>query len=126
MTTAEKQFQGMVVYNLPDPRLEDIGYFTDSEFGEEELGELKKKGVEVVFYWYSTGNDEGAGQVLFLRRGKWYLHDAGHCSCYGPLDQLYDCGEGYSSLGEIESVLSQEYLGEVKHLIKTALHKGYT
>lgn len=50
--------------------------------------DFKSLGVDEVWYWYASGSYEGSGQML-MRRGNLYdTHDMGHCSCYGPTDQV--------------------------------------
>jgi len=41
-----------------------------------------------VWYWYQTGSYDGQGGMVLRKDGKWYFHDLGHCSCYGPMEEL--------------------------------------
>jgi hypothetical protein len=45
--------------------------------------------VTDVYYWYDGDSYEGKGEMLLQdTNGNWHYHNMGHCSCYGPLDQL--------------------------------------
>ena len=99
-------------------------YFESAEFDEYDLSELEKLGADVVFYWYAKGYYEGSGQILFLLDGKWYLHDAGHCSCFGPTDNI-NLREYYNNLEELLKHCSDEYKEQILPLIELAKKKGY-
>lgn len=76
--------------------LHDLGKYPDgytyqhgeiSALDEWDANRLCESGAEEAWYWYAQGSYEGSGQIL-LRKGKQYdLHDMGHCSCYGPIEQ---------------------------------------
>jgi hypothetical protein len=46
--------------------------------------------------------------------GLWHYHSCGHCSCYGPLDNLV-LGEG-RTLEELLQSCTKELREELKHL----------
>lgn len=48
----------------------------------EELKQVDRTGVEIVYAWYSYENYSGKAFVLFLKDGKLYEVNANHCSCY--------------------------------------------
>ena len=91
------------------------------EFDEYDMEELNSFGFDEVWYWYSTAPYEGSGQIL-IRKGKLYdLHDAGHCSCYGPIDQLEFNGK---PLKELAESINEEYMrNEAKPLFEMAGYK---
>lgn len=82
--------------------------YENSRFEEYELKPLAALGLAEIWYWYQQGQYEGAGMVLMRReaegRSVWDSHDCGHCSCYGPTedvkftphDSLQDLGAQYS------------------------------
>lgn len=76
---------------------------------------------ELVVYWYGAGCYEGAGYAIFMREGKWALRDLGHCSCYGPFDDV-DCTEYiYDSLKELYDNCSEDVQKHIFTLTMTAL-----
>ena len=84
-----------------------------SSYGD--LGELDKYDMEAlnnldldeIWYWYSYAQYEGSGQIL-MRKGDLYdIHDAGHCSCYGPIDRVDFKGQ---KLNELAKSLSKDYM----------------
>ena len=77
----------MDVFKAPMPNLK-YPYCSESELDEYDLEGLYKANAQAAFYWYASGSYEGSGQLLVVKDGKWYLHDMGHCSCYGPIDHL--------------------------------------
>jgi hypothetical protein len=45
------------------------------------------EGHEWVVYDYEYGDYDGSGWAVSFSDGKYYLHNLGHCSCYGPFDE---------------------------------------
>lgn len=54
----------------------------DNDYG---LSIVNSYGATAIIYKYTQDDYEGYGHALILINGQWYLHDMGHCSCYGPL-----------------------------------------
>jgi len=50
--------------------------------------DLIKFGIQFAIYHYDCDGYEGYGQCLAYKDKKWYTHDMGHCSCYGPFDSF--------------------------------------
>lgn len=94
-----------------------------SEFTKSEIEQLKDCGLDEVWYWYSEAPYEGSGQIL-MRMGELYdLHDAGHCSCYGPINRLKFNGQ---SLEDLATSVNPEYMfNECKELFELAGYKFY-
>ena len=69
--------------------------------------ELEKNGIEFAVYDYYCEGYEGYGNCLMYKEGKWYTCDMGHCSCYGPFDDL-NLDKPYDSVEEAISVLDDE------------------
>ena len=91
------------------------------ELSDVEITKLNSLGFDEVWYWYSTAPYEGSGQML-IRKGNLYdLHDASHCSCYGPIGGIYFDGK---PLDELISCINKEYMeNEVKDLFELAGYK---
>jgi hypothetical protein len=101
-----------------------------SEYDSEEIDvfnfmDLIEMGIDEIWYWYGGGCYEGVGQIL-MRRGQWWvLHNAAHCSCYGPTDDIPKTLAAHPSLNSLQGMLSDEYLKEVLPLIDMARAAGY-
>lgn len=106
------------------PKLEHE-YCSDSELEEYDLEDLYKTNAQAAFYWYAVGSYEGTGQVLILKEGKWYLHDCGHCSCYGPMEHLDLKAPIADSLTGVRDKCSVDLWIEVEPLVLLAESKGY-
>lgn len=89
-----------------------------AELDSYDMEDLNKLGLDEIWYWYSTAPYEGSGQIL-MRKGDLYdLHDAGHCSCYGPTERAYFKGQ---KLDELAKSLTGEYMeNEAKELFELA------
>ena len=94
-----------------------------NEFSEHEMESLKYYDLDEIWYWYSEAPYEGSGQIL-MRKGELYdLHDAGHCSCYGPIDKLHFNGQ---SLDELAKSVNPEYMEQqCKELFYLAGYRNY-
>lgn len=63
--------------------------FCDAREWEEEIFEKKLAEIQparepaLVFAAYDYGNWEGYSLVIYKHKGKWWVNEAGHCSCYG-------------------------------------------
>ena len=51
-------------------------------------GRLEDFGIQFAIYYYESEPYSGLGQCLAYKDKKWYTHDLGHCSCYGPFDSF--------------------------------------
>lgn len=58
------------------------------ELDEYDRDRLKKDKVDIFVYWYASGSYEGSGKAIFCVGNKWFYHDLGHCSCYGPIENI--------------------------------------
>jgi hypothetical protein len=56
---------------------------------EFEITDKDLEGVEIIYAAYETGPYDGQALVLFKKDKKYYIVDAGHCSCYG-LEGMWD------------------------------------
>ena len=114
----------MKIYNYAKfPEGFDYNYGDICDFDTWDLERLKD--FDEVYYWYATGSYEGSGHLIGLLKGKWYMHDCGHCSCYGPTEHL-DVSENfaYDSLEELERACSKGLIPQVRPLIDMAKEKA--
>jgi hypothetical protein len=82
-----------------------------------DLEYLEKIGVEEIWYWYASAPYEGIGQIL-MRKGDLYdIHNASHCSCYGPTEHAGFRGVLFEKLTDGYTI---ELLKEVKPLLNMA------
>jgi len=104
----------------------------DIEYTYGEISELSSdydldylKDFDEVYYWYAEAGYEGMGNLIGILNGKWYMHNMGHCSCYGPLEEL-DISDknAYDSLEELKNSCSKGLIVEVMPLIEMARVKG--
>lgn len=101
----------MIIHNIKrSQRLKDNHYSCgrDAEFSEYSIVDIKKLGVEWACYWYECGVYEGDGCLLMFKDQKWYTHTCGHCSCYGPTDELA-LREGFDSIGHMKRNGSEDF-----------------
>lgn len=112
--------------NAAPPKTYDWAEEEIAEFSKYELEEIYSINPEVAFYWYTYGCYEGSGQLLFLKDGEWHLHNCGHCSCYGPTDDIDTIVASVgTSLNGIREKCSDELWIEVAPLVILAKSKGY-
>lgn len=78
-------------------------------------------GIDIAVYSYFSGSYEGSGTLLFQKNNKWFYHDMGHCSCYGPLDGLHNINDdtGVESLIDILDNFSEELRATVYVLVSS-------
>ena len=62
-----------------------------------------------VVYWYADGGYDGRGTVVWKQGDKYETANLGHCSCHGPMDDVY----------EGASMTLDQVLEEIKPISKT-------
>jgi len=93
----------------------DYTYGDVCPFDEYDLKNLYGLNIDEVWYWYATAPYEGSGNIL-MRKGDLYdIHTAGHCSCYGPTEDIEFNGK---PLDEVKASLSESAMIEYKPLIE--------
>lgn len=107
----------MKVHNL-NKIPEGLSYRDDvCELSDYDIKFLEPLCLDEVWYWYVEGSYDGDGQIL-MRKGELYdLHDMGHYSCYGPLDDVEFTGYPPE---ELKGKCSKEYLKAVVPLFELA------
>lgn len=63
---------------------------TYGDWEELSKSDLEYVDADEIWYWYATGNWEGSGQLVARQGDLYFHHDMGHCSCYGPTENLYE------------------------------------
>ena len=84
-----------------------------------EIESLERLGVDEAWYWYAAGSYEGMGQILIKKGDNYYLHEMGHCSCYGPLDDI-SFATPYTDLDAIKNNCSEDSYKEIAPLVEMA------
>ena len=104
------------VYHLVLPNSSD-------ELGEYDLGEVRH--FDWIAYTYESGSYDGSGHAILKDGDKYYHHDLGHCSCYGPMEYFDEkADKHYGSLAELESHLGKGLLEDVKPVLDFIREKG--
>lgn len=97
----------------------DYNYGDIGGLSEWDIEKLESLGIDEVWYWYAYGSYEGSGQILMRKGDEWDVHNAGHCSCFGPTDEV--AFTGHESLDAlVESLSGEYYRNEVEPLIGMA------
>lgn len=65
------------------PEIFIVGPDVLSEYDLENVGD-----VDWILYWYEYERYEGKGYLIAKRGNKFSLESLGHCSCYGPCDDV--------------------------------------
>ena len=77
---------------LGDTKIISVGKDRLSKYELEEIPKLERQTlykVKEFIYYYLDYGYEGEGCAIFLdSNDKWHIVDLGHCSCYGPLEDL--------------------------------------
>lgn len=60
------------------------------QIGPDEIGESDRGGLKWVVYHYTKGDYDGDGEAISFDGVKYYRHNLGHCSCYGPEEGIND------------------------------------
>ena len=105
---------------LPNSNIHKINFTCHTgELSKYDMKNFTENNIKWAVYYYVNWGYEGQGQILMRKNKKWYLHDLGHCSCYGPLDQL-TLKNGYTSFNKIYKNITGTWLNEVIPLIDFA------
>lgn len=76
-------------------------------FSDRELKEIEEKWIDEIWYWYHAWYYEWSGQILMRKWELYDIHNAWHCSCYWPTDDLKF---SWQQLEELAKSLSKEYM----------------
>jgi len=74
-----------------------------------------------IIWDYECGGYEGWGDMIIEdTAGRWYYYSLGHCSCYGPLDNLIYLHADqayYTDLEKLKSSLSDELQNQMGKIL---------
>lgn len=100
---------------LPDSY--DNREYSSAEFEDYEREPLAATGADYAAYWYATGSYCGAGHIIARKVSRWYHHDCGHCSCYGPTEGIDFSGPGFASVEELLDNCSEDLRDQLRPLV---------
>lgn len=60
-----------------------VGEWRNREDVEAEYKQATPTETELVYAGYEVDGYDGNAIVVFIREGKWFEHNDGHCSCNG-------------------------------------------
>lgn len=72
------------------------------EISEEDLRVVP---FDLFIYYYEYGCYDGSGIAVWRKGKKWSYSGLGHCSCYGPTENLCQDSKAQFSLEEIKTIL---------------------
>ena len=113
----------MKIYDLGEfPPEKNYKYYDYEQLHKIESNQyyFNKMDAEYIFYWYGTGDYCGVGQLLAYKYKKWVLESLNHCSCNGPLEDIWIDNTFVDRLEDIKQMCSEDLLKEVKPLINLA------
>lgn len=111
----------IIVHNYDKfPKNIDYAYGEICELADYEIQHLEELGIEEIWYWYAEAPYEGIGQILMKKGDLYDIHDAGHCSCYGPTEHAEFRGVSFEQLSE---GFTEDRCNEVACLIEIAKPK---
>jgi hypothetical protein len=90
------------------------------ELSNWEIDNLNHFGFDEIWYYYAYGSYEGNGMMLMKKGNLYDAHNMGHCSCYGPLENINFSGK---SLEDLKASYSAEGFKEWSNLYEAALLK---
>lgn len=83
-----------------------IGHLGGSETESEDVDFTNYlKGADWIVYSYMSGSWEGDGVAIHKENGKLFQSNIGHCSCYGPQEQLSCDSQGSKGYDTLEDLL---------------------
>lgn len=100
-----KIVNGCHIHNLGDDEL--------CNFDLECIAEL----CQEAWYWYVSDDYDGQGDILLKKEDQWEANNLGHCSCYGPTDDLTE------PRGDLEHEIA-DWNEDKQGLLRAALKEG--
>lgn len=63
--------------------------------------------ADIFIYSYENGGYDGSGMAVWRNnKGEWAYQYLGHCSCYGPLENIRTSDKAKFTLDQIKSILN--------------------
>ncbi len=80
--------------------------------------DFKKIEPDLVVYSYETGSYEGSGFAIWKKGENWFYDDLGHCSCYGPTENIDKANGMPFKFEQVKEVVEKSYSSYGKDIIK--------
>lgn len=96
---------------------------TKDELDSYDIDRIKNLNPDVFIYSYENHGYEGSRFAVWRKDKKWSYQELGHCSCYGPLEDLASSNNMKFTLKQILKV--GDTYGEYSKDIKDYLTKYY-
>lgn len=90
---------------------------------EDYVGKVK---ADVFIYWYENGGYDGSGIAVWRHRGKWAYQWLGHCSCYGPLEDVKTSDKAKFTVKQILKIIEGDYQWKDMSKLTDYLNRYYT
>lgn len=101
-----------------------IGYMSKEEQESDDIDFYNLlPGADWIVYNYQTAPYEGSGVSIHKKDGKYYQSNLGHCSCYGPTENLEE-KEGYDSIESLLKNCSKNLINEIQPLLDVIKAEG--
>lgn len=80
---------------------------TETELEEWNLNVLNSEITFDKFYYsYFQGSYDGSGFAIWVRNNEYFYHELGHCSCYGPFENIAQSNKMPLTLEKIKTVIN--------------------
>ncbi len=117
---ADKPPHVLTVIQAPvtGPKDSYYGNYEDA-LDEWTLDRVAEQGISTLVYFYANGGYDGSGNALLRKAGTslWQHQYLGHCSCYGPLENISD---HFETLDALSARMSAELRLECAALLDRA------
>ena len=102
----------------------NIDYDGDYEdFGSSEVGDIEEAKIDKVVYYYLRGNYEGLGKAILKKGDEYFTASLGHCSCYGPTEDIEgELHDGSESIEGLFDGFSESHKQEFQPLVDYILY----
>jgi len=67
---------------------------------------------DFLVYAYESGSYDGSGFAVWKRDKDFFYHEMGHCSCYGPWDQVEKSNGVVCTFDQIKSLIKDNYYND--------------
>ena len=76
--------KAVIIKQVPVKKIYAVGV----PVGEYDLEKIARINFDLFVYSYERGSYDGSGFAIWRVGGKWFYHELGHCSCYGPFERI--------------------------------------
>ena len=74
-----------------------------------ELDVVKSLKADFFVSKYESGSYDGSGMAIWKRGRKWFYDNLGHCSCYGPTENLETANKAGYTFEQIKELVKTNY-----------------